>query len=73
MFDSKETTASGVFMELIRFLGSRLATGAVDWLCMFLFVEVLSMNDMIIKILANILVIILNFVASKLFVFSKKG
>ena len=38
---------------------------------MFVFVELLEINDVLIKAVANILVIILNYVASKLFVFRK--
>ena len=43
------------------------ATG--DWVIMFVFVTVLHFNDMIIKILANIIVIVLNFVLSKFVIF----
>ena len=50
-----------------------LGTGVVDWVIMFVFVTVLHFNDMIIKILANIIVIILNFVLSKFVIFKRKG
>ena len=41
----------------------------MDWVIMFVFVTVLHFNDMIIKILANIIVIVLNFVLSKFVIF----
>ena len=39
---------------------------------MFIFVDVLHLNDVVIKTAANILVIILNYIASKLIIFKKK-
>ena len=54
------------------FFGCRLATGVVDWVLMFVCVDLLCFNDMIIKILATVVVIILNYVASKLLIFKNK-
>ncbi len=72
VFDSEETTMAGIANEMLRFFGCRLATGVVDWLCMFIFVTLLLWNDIVVKVGANILVIILNYVASKLIIFRKK-
>ena len=72
VFHSSATTRLEIAQEIASFFGCRIATGVVDWLCMYMFVEVLKFNDLVIKILANILVIILNFVASKLIIFRKK-
>ena len=72
VFHSKATGTQAIVKEIVSFFACRIATGVVDWACMFLFVEVLSFNDVIIKILANVLVIILNYVASKLIVFKQK-
>ena len=58
--------------EVLSFFGCRLATGVVDWACMWVFVELLGLNDVIIKIAANILVIILNYVASTFIIFGKR-
>lgn len=72
VFHSKATGTQAIVKEIVSFFGCRIATGVVDWACMFLFVEVLSFNDVTIKILANVLVIILNYVASKLIIFKQK-
>lgn len=40
---------------------------------MVLFVDLLHQNDMLIKILSNVLVIILNYLASKLFIFQREA
>lgn len=57
--------------ELIKFFGSRLLTLFVDMVIMFIFVSLLHFNDKIIKIIAQIIVIILNYLLSKFVVFIK--
>ena len=71
VFHSEATTLRKVIIEGLSFLGCRLATGVLDWLCMFVFVDILKFNDLIIKLMANILVIVLNYLASKLIIFKK--
>ncbi len=73
VFHSEAKGAGAIVKEMISFFLCRLATGVVDWLCMFLFVETLHWNDVIIKFGANVLVIILNYVASKLVIFRHKS
>ena len=72
VFDSQAKGNKQIFAELISFFLCRIATGAVDWLCMFVFVDLLHVNDVWMKAAANILVIVLNFIASKWFIFKKK-
>ena len=68
VFKSKEKNIS---KELISFIGSRISTLLIEMLTMFLFVSLLQFNDKIIKIIAQIIVIIGNYITSKLFVFKK--
>lgn len=72
VFHSEATGRKEILREMTSFFGCRLATGVVDWLCMYIFVDLLGLNDVIIKFLANVLVIILNYAASKLLIFRKK-
>ena len=72
VFRSQAITIDGIIKEIISFFGCRLATGIIDWICMFVFVEILYFDDVVIKLAANMLVIILNYVASKLIIFKKK-
>ncbi|MFW6679563.1 GtrA family protein [Lacrimispora sp. AGF001] len=69
VFHSRAKGIKAIIRELFSFFACRLATGAVDWLCMFICVDILKYNDVIIKIAANILVIVLNYIASKLIIF----
>ncbi len=73
VFHSEAQGRREIGREIASFFGCRLATGIVDWLCMFLFVEVLGLNDLFIKLAANVIVIVLNYVASKLLIFRKRS
>ena len=71
VFHSSAAGAQAVLKEITSFFGCRLGTGVVDWVIMFVFVTVLRFNDMIVKIAANIIVIVLNYVLSKFVIFKK--
>ena len=72
VFHSQAEGTKEIVQEVVSFFTCRLATGVVDWVCMFIFVDLLHFNDVIIKAAANVLVIILNYVASKLVIFKKR-
>lgn len=72
VFQSEAKNNKDIIKECLAFFGCRLTTGFIDWGCMFLFVQILAWNDIIIKVSANILVIILNYIASKLLIFNKE-
>lgn len=71
VFESKTDSLAMALTECISFFGCRLATGLLDVLIMFVSVNILHFNDMVMKIFSNILVIILNYIFSKLFIFGK--
>ena len=71
VFKSLAKTKTEVAREILSFFGCRIATGVVDWLCMLIFVELLKLDDVVVKILANILVVVLNYVASKMIIFKR--
>ena len=72
VFDSRNYTVPVVLRELIDFTVSRGATGLLDLGLMYLFVSVIGIEDMISKIIINIIVIILNYILSKIYVFKDK-
>ena len=63
VFESKNTNIIG---EMTGFFTSRLATLFMEMLIMFLTVTVLKMNDKIAKLIAQIVVIIGNYLFSKI-------
>lgn len=72
VFNSHVATLKGILAEMGSFFFFRLATGVLDVIIMHVFVDILSFNDVLIKVISNIIVIILNFLASKLVVFKNK-
>lgn len=71
VFHSNVHGIAAISKEIMYFFVCRLATGIVDWLCMYVFVDLIGINDLGIKVATNILVIILNYVASRLIIFKK--
>ncbi len=61
-----------VFVELALFFGARLFSLAVEEGSLVLLVEVIGIGEGISKIIAQVVVLILNYVLSKLVVFRKK-
>ena len=69
VFESKNTGFSETVKECILFYLGRVATLVLDLIILLIFVKKLNFNELVIKILSNVIVIILNYVISKLFVF----
>ena len=63
---------AALLREAGSFFAMRLASLGIETALMFLTVEVLRLPDLAMKLLINILVIILNYAFSKLFIFKKK-
>lgn len=68
VFNSKD---KNIINEIIKFFSSRLTTLFLDMIIMYIFVTKLQFNDKIIKLIAQIIIIILNYILSKLLVFKK--
>lgn len=66
-----EKSNKNALKEATEFVSARLFTGLLDLLIMFLFVDVLKWEAGIIKVASNVLVIILNYLLSKLWIFKK--
>lgn len=69
VFKSKVKAFKGILREAVSFFSCRLATGVLDLGIMLLFVDYFHFNGLLIKVLSNILVIVLNYVFSKIFIF----
>lgn len=59
--------------EVSKFVSARVVTLLIDMAFMWLTVSLLGFNDKIMKIISNIIIVILNYVFSKLFVFIKEA
>lgn len=69
VFNSCSWEARRFFYEAFTFFTARMATGILDTAIMEVFVRRLCLYDIFVKALSNILVIIANYIASKMVVF----
>ena len=69
VFKSYDWSAKTVIPELGRFVGSRVASGALETAMIYITVDLLRWNGNLMKLVTSVLVVILNYVASKLLVF----
>ena len=72
VFKSKSLCLQAILQEFLSFTGCRLFTGACDLLIMFIFVDCLGVNDLFVKITSNALVVVLNYIFSKMIIFKRK-
>jgi putative flippase GtrA len=71
VFRSHNTEIRAILFEFAFFVACRLLTGILDVLIMYLFVDRLGFHDLIMKFLSNLIVILVNYIASRLFIFKK--
>lgn len=71
VFSSKNRSCKTVAAEACKFAGARLASGLLETLLLFLFVDIFRFNDGIVKCAAGIVVILVNYITGKFFVFKK--
>ena len=72
VFNSKATDAKILLKETVSFLIARLISLGFDMLAVWLMVDLWGVNIWIGKIISNIIVIIMNYIFSKLFIFNNK-
>ena len=71
VFHSHDWSAQTVLPELTKFVSCRIASGALETVILFLSVDCMNWNGNIWKLVTQVLVIIINYVGSKLLVFRK--
>lgn len=78
VFESKSFKPTTLFKEIGLFVGSRLISGAVEWVGVPLLVwiglnqTIFGVEGMVAKVLVSVIVVILNYILSKLIVFKKE-
>lgn len=70
VFESRGKSLKETFKEGVSFFLFRVVSLLFDMGIMYILIDLLSSNEMISKIISNIFVIIINYVFSKLFIFS---
>ena len=71
VFHSHDWSRETVIPELSKFIGTRLGSGGLETLILFLAVDWLGLNGNVWKLVTSVLVVVLNYIGSKLLVFRK--
>lgn len=72
VFKSHDWSRETVIPELTKFVSCRVASGAMETVILLIAVDILGWNGNLWKLLTQVLVVVLNYVFSKLIVFRKK-
>ena len=72
VFRKKDWAARVVAKEFLQFVSGRVASGVLEFIIMAVFIDSLGCPDAIVKIVANVVVVIVNYFFSKFLVFREK-
>lgn len=72
VFKSKNTELQTIWKEFASFIGARVATEVLELVLMFVMVDCLHGNEYVAKLIGQTLVILANYVLSKLWIFKEK-
>lgn len=68
-----KSTAKGkaIILEMLSFFACRIITGVLDVVIMYVTVDLLKWNALLWKILSNVVIVVTNYIFSKIFIFKK--
>lgn len=69
VFKTRDMTFSENTIEFVKFIGFRLVSGLADMAAMWILVDLITIDTNIAKLLTQFIVVVLNYVFSKLFIF----
>lgn len=69
VFESRSFKAGVLIREMLSFFSCRLLTGALDLLIMYAAVDYMAWNALLWKVISNIIVIVLNYIAGRVLIF----
>ena len=72
VFQSKDKSGKTVFREIISFVGARVASLLIEEAILAIFVTLLHFNENLIKLIASVGTVIINYFFSKFVIFRKK-
>lgn len=72
VFKSHDWSAKTVVPELTKFVGTRVASGALESAIIWVTVDFLGWNGNVWKLITSVLVVVMNYIGSKLLVFRRK-
>ena len=72
VFQAPTHTITEFLKQMLSFFGGRVVTLVIEEIILLVFITWLGFNSMVVKVIAQVIVIVLNYVISKFFVFSDK-
>jgi len=72
VFDDGDMSGVTIIKQLASFVSFRIVSGVMETGLLYVFVEFMKLNENVVKIVVAVLVVILNYVFSKLIIFKKK-
>lgn len=72
VFESKSFNKDVLIKEMISFTSARIFSLLLEEVIIYVMIDIMSINSLIVKVFSNIVVIIVNYIFSKLFIFKKK-
>jgi putative flippase GtrA len=72
VFESKSHSLTDELAKITKFFGARLVTLGIEQLGMYIFIDRLGFQHLLVKAAIAVIVIILNYVFSKLYIFNTK-
>lgn len=72
VFESKSWKSEILFKEFTYFISVRLLTGVLDTAIMYVGVDLMNFDGLIVKVFSNIFVLVSNFIGSKFLIFKKR-
>lgn len=72
VFKSNDWSLNTVLNEATKFVGCRVGSGALETVIVWLMVDILNLNGNWTKIAVSFIVVVLNYISSKLLVFKKR-
>jgi len=71
VFNSRSWSPNYLVREIFLFFSARFITGLIDTAIMYLAVDIMGQEAFVWKLLTNVIVVVLNYVASKFLIFKK--
>lgn len=73
VFESNTSNFKEKLNEFVKFIGARASTMLIEIVGVFALVDLIGIDDMVSKLIIQIVVLVLNYIFSKLIVFKKSG
>ena len=72
VFQAPTHTITEFLKQMLSFFGGRVVTLVIEEIILLVFITWLGFNSMVVKVIAQVIVIVLNYVISKFWIFKDK-